>query len=515
MSRTKVLSIFLASTLVLAGSSRSLEITGSMLLWLLTFAVACCPLEPKAIQAVRWIGFCLVVLGLHLEVPNYLLVTVSLGLLIMVGQVGPSVFRCMLRESEENRLKQLGDLFCGLAQLRWLAVGALVSPLIGFQGVLSVALSIMTLVLVLQYGLARFEPLYRAPTPYLPSAEPDLQIHELTHDPCDKILLSDAAIAHNQSTLHGGPLSIQLGRGIVCGEGLTTLKESLAHQLEHEFGLPDSTFSIVVLEELPHRHYMIRVRALPVARGRLVPGCSLVLGPKASLQEVASLERGLFNTAPPDRYVDPVTGQAGIWTREVRRAKELNLEVLQATQVLVHHVMDVVRFKVDELLSLDQLQLKLDRLGRPVLVRMAIRNHQDLVRLRCLLRRLLRERISIRYLEPILDTFIEHRGSNDNDLLDRLRCAMTASICEQHADNNFQLKIVEVQPGYDVNRLNAEINRFHRLGLTPILVCESSCRRQLVETFSGKGVACLDKALIPTVFEVNPLGSPRPRLPRN
>lgn len=217
--------------------------------------------------------------------------------------------------------------------------------------------------------------------------------------------------------------------------------------------------------------YQIRVRGNVVAEGELMVGHHLAIENATTEASGAALVG--FPTS------DPVNGRPATWvTRtEGQRASKLGFTVLDPTNVLVMHMDEVVRSHAHELLSLDDVSLMLDQLGKqsPHTVNAVIPEKLELADYQLVLKNLLRERVSIRDQVTILerlahcakpvhpfylqDRFGEQRASiesimlmemtaqvrplNDPAILtEMVRASLARQLCASLADANGTLDVV-------------------------------------------------------------------------
>jgi hypothetical protein len=146
--------------------------------------------------------------------------------------------------------------------------------------------------------------------------------------------------------------------------------------------------------------YVIKVRGNVVAEGELMIGYHLAIETPASDAAAGTPLVGFPTT-------DPAFGRPAMWvTRaEGARAAKLGFEVVDATQVLVMHLDEVVRSHAHEILQLEELSLMLDKLREksPQTIEAVIPDKLELADYHLILKNLLRERVSIRDQVTILE----------------------------------------------------------------------------------------------------------------
>src|SRR5262249_49605730 len=120
--------------------------------------------------------------------------------------------------------------------------------------------------------------------------------------------------------------------------------------------------------------------------------------------------------------VDPVTGHAAVWIHaDGREVAELaRCRVLGYSTGVAGHLGEIVASHADELLTREQIERLLDRVraAAPTLVGEVVPGLLRAGELQRVLQNLLRERVSIRDLETILETLAVHvEKTKDIDLL--------------------------------------------------------------------------------------------------
>ena len=134
--------------------------------------------------------------------------------------------------------------------------------------------------------------------------------------------------------------------------------------------------------------------------------------------------------------VDPITGQPAVWIHaDGREVAELaGCRVHESSAVVANHFGEIVANHADELLTREQVERLLDRVRTtaPTLVGEVVPGLLRAGELQRVLQNLLRERVSIRDLETILETLAVHAGkTKDIDLLtEQVRLSLARQITE-------------------------------------------------------------------------------------
>ena len=164
----------------------------------------------------------------------------------------------------------------------------------------------------------------------------------------------------------------------------------------------------------PHE-YRLKIRGTVVGQGIAYAGRLLAVPPA-----------GLVTRPDGRDGVDPVTGQPAVWIHaDGREVAELaGCRVLEASAVVAGHFGEIVLGHADELMTREQVGRLLDRARAtsPALVDEVVPGLLRAGELQRVLQNLLRERVSIRDLETILETLAVHAGkTKDADVADRAR----------------------------------------------------------------------------------------------
>jgi type III secretion protein V len=228
------------------------------------------------------------------------------------------------------------------------------------------------------------------------------------------------------------PLSLDLAPGWVDGpERARLFQESLRQMrqaLERDLGFRCPGVHVRTGLDLPPGGYRIQVDEVPAAGGRLPPEALLA---RAAPSEVAFLD---LSAAPVE---DPLTGRVLARVPEEARSRlELaGIPLLTPPMLVAEHLGAVARRHASALLGLQDVQILLDALEArvPALVRPAMEK-VPLPLLTDVLRRLLREGISVRNLRTVLETLATPGAEGDAaQLTERCRQSLARWISHRHA----------------------------------------------------------------------------------
>jgi flagellar biosynthesis protein FlhA len=183
---------------------------------------------------------------------------------------------------------------------------------------------------------------------------------------------------------------------------------------------------------------------VPVAEGKIHAGMLLAMdfgGTTGVLSGLATQE--------------PVFGRAATWIERSARpqAERLGYSIVEPVSVMATHLTEVVAGHADELLSRDATKHLVEELRKssPAVVEELIPDPMKLVEVQQVLQMLLRERVSIRQLGPILEALGEAtRRTKDPVLLcEYVRARLARVISAHYRDRQNRLEVVTIDPALE------------------------------------------------------------------
>jgi flagellar biosynthesis protein FlhA len=240
---------------------------------------------------------------------------------------------------------------------------------------------------------------------------------------------SDAGSPSVEDALRVEPISVDVGMGLLSlareGEGgvMAPLRQ-VRHRVAQELGLVMPSVRVRDDASLHPLAYCIRLRDAVVGAGTL------------HLDRVLAVEpSGGVPTMPGEPATEGAFGLPAVWLRPQERAmaESRGMTVMDPAAALASHLLEVVRRRGWELLSVEETARQLDRLRQraPRAADLVQGPEWPLSRLRDLLRDLLREGLSIRDMERIAEAV---HGSDPRDPADALRKARRVAagdLCER------------------------------------------------------------------------------------
>ena len=258
-------------------------------------------------------------------------------------------------------------------------------------------------------------------------------------------------------------LELEVGYGLVAlvdaGQGGDLLDRisAVRRQLAGEIGLVMPPVRIRDNMQLGASTYRFKIRGSPISEGVTRPG------------KLLAMNSGLA-TGPiqGEQTKEPAFGLDAWWIEPSLkpRAETMNYTVVDATSVLATHLTEVVKRHADELLTREEVGNLLEQLKQrsPKLVEETVPAVIKPADLQKILQSLLRERVSIRDIETILETLAEWAPkTKDLDVLvEYVRNGIKRAICNQFtgagADGKPRLVCVTLDPAME-DLINGYVDR--------------------------------------------------------
>lgn len=270
---------------------------------------------------------------------------------------------------------------------------------------------------------------------------------------------ADASSEAMEDLLHVNPLDLEIGFRLIGladpsrgGDLLARLK-TVRQRVAREMGLIVPQVRIHDEIGIPPNEYRVKIRGNVVGHGTAYAGRLLAVPPS-----------GLVTRPDGRNGIDPVTGQPAVWIHaDGREVAELaGCRVLETSAVIAGHFGEIVADHAGELLTREQVERLLDRVRAtaPTLANEVVPGLLRAGELQRVLQNLLRERVSIRDLETILETLVVHAGkAKDVDLLTELvRQSLSRQITETYRGADGRLRVVTLARPLDA-RLAAAANQ--------------------------------------------------------
>lgn len=187
--------------------------------------------------------------------------------------------------------------------------------------------------------------------------------------------------------------------------------------------------------------YVIKLKGCTVERGTVFPNHFLAINTGLSAETIGGV-----------KTQDPLFGQEAYWidaaTRE--RAELLGYTVVEASHVLTTHLTETIKRHAADLLNRERVAQLVDvvKKASPKAVEEVIPDLLKIGDVQRVLQNLLREGVSIRDLETILETLGDYAPkTKDVEILtEYVRHRLSRSICEKYRDAKRTLHVVTLDP---------------------------------------------------------------------
>jgi flagellar biosynthesis protein FlhA len=262
-----------------------------------------------------------------------------------------------------------------------------------------------------------------------------------------------------EDLLHVDPLELEIGFRLISladptrGGDLLDRLRTIRQRVARDLGLIVPQVRIHDEIGLAANEYRVKIRGTIVGQGAAYAGRLLAIPPT-----------GMVSRPDGRDGIDPITGLPAVWIHaDGREIAELaGCQVLEASSVIAGHFGEIVRNHADELLTREQIERLLDRVKTtaPTLAAEVVPGLLRPGEVQRVLQNLLRERVSIRDLETILETLAVQAGrTRDIDVLtEQVRQSLSRQITESYRGSDGRLRIVLLSRPIDA-RLSAAGNQ--------------------------------------------------------
>ena len=259
-----------------------------------------------------------------------------------------------------------------------------------------------------------------------------------------------------EDLLQVDPLELEIGYRLISladptrGGDLLERIRGVRQRVARELGLIVPQVRIRDDMGLGPYDYRLKLKSAAVGQGVVYAGRLLAVPPSGLVQRPEGRDG-----------IDPVSGQPAVWIHaDGREVAELaGCRVQEASAVVAGHFGEIVLDHADELMTHEQMRRLLDRADRrlPAWSMRWCRICSGLARCAGILQNLVRERVSIRDMEAILEALAEHAGrTRDIDrLTEQVRKARRAQITQPYREADGRLRVVSLGRSLDEKLISA------------------------------------------------------------
>jgi flagellar biosynthesis protein FlhA len=347
-----------------------------------------------------------------------------------------------------------------------------------------------------------------------------------------------AAGAQEESELYAlltvEPLEVVLGQNLVTlvgGDRSLFMDRIVAFRKQQalEVGFIFPRVRIKDNKRLPPNRYEICLYGTRVADGELLADRWLAISATAGVAQLEGI-----------RTKDPTYGLPAVWVLDEQRraAREAGCTVVDPATVLLTHLTEVIKQQSPNLLTRAETERLIGRVRErhAGLVEELVPKVLSLSDVQKVLQNLLRERVSIRNMELILEVLADHgaRIRDAEPLTERVRERIGPAICQGLASSSGELYVLTFDPGLEqaftqgirsveekstlvleprlaeqvLRRLAAEMERMISSNLSPVVLCPPNLRRyvrKLTERALPQ-LAVISLAEVPTSINLKAFG---------
>jgi flagellar biosynthesis protein FlhA len=243
------------------------------------------------------------------------------------------------------------------------------------------------------------------------------------------------------------PLKIELGFGLVPmaepahGGDLLKRIQVIRQQTASKMGFIVPVIRIVDNMRLRQNEYRVLLREAEIARYELMPDHFLAMNPGLVEETIEGI---------PTQ--EPAFGLQAMWVSRANRdrAERLGYTLVEPSAVLATHLTELILAHADELITREDVQRLVDTIKptAKTVVDELIPGVLSLGEVQKVLHLLVRERVSIRNLEVVLEVLADYgpRSKDPELLTEYVRHALSRQICAEFKDEDGVLRVVTLSP---------------------------------------------------------------------
>ena len=297
-------------------------------------------------------------------------------------------------------------------------------------------------------------------------------------------------------------LSLEIGYALIPlvddekGAELMSRVKRIRREAALDLGLVIPPIHIMDQMELSPEEYSFKIRGIEAGRGRLKLGHFMCLN---------------TGNVPKDREIvgektkDPAFGMDAIWLPDSKRleAEKAGHAVIDAPTIIATNLTELIRRNASKILSRQSVRAILEEIKKtnPVVVdEVTTGDHRfSYGEIEAVLKNLLEEQVSIRNMVVILETLGDY-GKLTRDpwtLTEKVREALGAQICQQYADENKVLHVLNLSQSLAQKILD---HRADMPGKGPIVAFDPVDARNYISTMSNAVAAVRERNYLPIIL---------------
>lgn len=268
------------------------------------------------------------------------------------------------------------------------------------------------------------------------------------------------------------PMELTVGYGLI---GLVDRKQggdlldritNMRRQVAQQLGIVVPPIRIRDDIQLAPNQFRVHLKGMAIGDGEVMTGHLMAIDSGTVSERITGLETK-----------EPAFGLPALWIEESQRhdAEHRNYTVVEPTSVIATYLTELIKRHADELLTRQEVNKLLDHLRERAgkLVEEVVPEVLKPGEIHRVLQALLRERVSIRDLESILEAIadVAPRTKDTEILTEYARNALARTLCHQHRGDDGRIHCVTLDPSLEELIRNG-LDRSDRgvvLGLAPAL----------------------------------------------
>lgn len=253
------------------------------------------------------------------------------------------------------------------------------------------------------------------------------------------------------SRLAMDPITLELGYGLLVllnsqhGHRLAEQVKALRKQMIKEYGFVMPQVRVKDNLQLEHNSYLIRVKELDTANGKVMPDKIMVMDQKGDIIDI-----------PGTDTKEPTFGLAAKWINPTHTDEAIfkNLTVVDPSTVITTHLTEVVKENITELLSYTEVQKMLDDIGdeHKKLLKDIVPDTVTISTLQKVLHNLLAESISVRDLPSILEATadaVRSKCQGVTAITEQVRMRLSRQICHEYTNGDGYIPVVTMSQEWE------------------------------------------------------------------
>jgi len=292
------------------------------------------------------------------------------------------------------------------------------------------------------------------------------------------------------------PIEVQVGANLIplMGHDNSGIMDRIAafrKQVALELGFVFPKVRVKDNKKLAPGSYRINIYGAKVAEGEILPDRILAIDPGTSREKIEGIETR-----------DPTYGLQALWIVEDEKgkAREAGYTLVDPETVFITHLNEIIRQQASNLLTRGELDRLLERVKQqqPTLVDELIPGVLRPGDVQKVLQNLLREKVSIRNLENILEALLDY-GSEIKDpdhLTEFVRQRLGNVICQSLTNQQGDLYVLTLDPTVEKSMMSG----IRSINDKAVMVLEPGFAEQMTRTAAGQVEKMMGNNMLPVIL---------------